>query len=217
MNTNTSGRAIRLLGTIIRITRALLIALSVLVVILTALAVIGRGSMSVAATLDQQYTVDLGDGRAITVAEGSRSFLNFDIGAENDVDIDSVGLTVTVADSDMDTRITLAAMFVGWLAAAWMILIGVERLVAAAAAGDPFDAHSPRWLRRIGYGTLAGAAITLVGRVILESSLDTTVAIDLAIGGTPIWLLLAFSLGMFALAEVFGEAVRLREFEEATV
>lgn len=217
MNTNQSGRAIRLLGTLIRITRTLLLIISGLVVILTALAVSGNGTMTVAARLDQQYVVDFGEGRRISVGGDVRSFENFDIGKEHAVDVDHVALTVTVDKADRDSRLVLAAMFLGWLGAAWIILLNLERLVASASAGNAFSDDSPKWLRSIGMATLGGAVLTVIGRLIIESTLEADVPVDLAIGGAPIWIPLVFGLGMFALAEIFGEAVRLREFEESTV
>lgn len=219
MNTNTGGRAIRLLGTTIRISRFILIAFTAIVLVLLAAAVVGRGSMTVNALLDEPFAIEFDDGRRVGISEGIRSYENFEIGPERDelAEVDGVAVSMRIADDDTDSRIVIASMVVLWLAAAWIGLTGLGAVVDTAAAGSAFADENPQRLRWIGVALLASVVTTVVGRGLLETTIDTGLPVRLDLGGSPLWIGAVTGLAMFALAEVFAEAVRLRRFEEATI
>lgn len=219
MNKQDPGRAIRLLGTSIRIARAVLIALSLVILLLLAINVTGRGSMSVAATLEQPFTVEFDDGRRVSINGGIRSYENFEIGRERDhlTEVDDVGVTVNIDRSDTDSRIALSVMILIWLAAAWIVVHNLGGVVDSALHGKAFADENPARLRAVGYAVLTTGLSVVVGRLLLAQTIETDLPIQVAIGGTPIWISAAVGVAMFALAEVFGEAARLRQFEEATI
>ena len=222
-NTNNyqAGRALRALDTAIRLARYLLIFVTVLAAATLLVALSGRGTtLSVAADLDEPFVIELDDGRRVGINDGRiTTYENFDLGRERNslADVGEVGLTVTVSRTDTDSRIVLGTMIVGWLAAAWLGLNSLARLVAAARIGRVFTNDSPRRLRHLGIALVAVPVITVVGSAILDQTIDTDIPISIALSGTSGWVLVLVGVAMFALAEVFVEAARLREFEEATV
>ncbi len=59
-------------------------------------------------------------------------------------------------------------------------------------------------------------AIDVIRTALLDRTLDVDLPVSVSTLG-PVWALLLVGIGMFALAEVFVEAARLRRFEEDTI
>jgi len=203
----------------IRFVRYALIFVTILVIVFLGVAVSGRGSMSVQAHLDDPFFLELADGRRVGISGNSTTFENFEIGREPEVlgDVGPVGLTINVSRSDTDSRFVIGAIVLGWLAAGWLGLHSLGRVVTETMAGHTFSDESPASLRRLGIAILAVPAIGLIGTFVINRTIETDVPISVAFSGTSTWVLIAVAVGVFALAEIFGEAVRLREFEELTI
>ena len=217
--TPSTGTALRTLDKTVRIARNLLAFVTILAIAFLLLALTGRGSMTVEADLDEPYVIEFADGRRVGIAGNMTTFENFEIGRERDLlaDVGNVGLTVKISSTDLDTRLTLGTMLVLWLAAAWLGLQGLSQVVGAAARGSAFADDNPKWLRRLGAALIAVPVVSIVGTYILERTIETDIPISVSIAGTTTWVMAAIGLAVFALAEVFAEAARLREFEESTI
>lgn len=222
MDTSTTyepGTGVRTLDRGIRIGRYLLTLITILALPLIALGLSGRGSMTLSADLEDAYIVEFADGRRIGVSGANLTYENFEVGRESGslAGVDSVALDIRVARSDRDSRAAIAAIALGWLAAAWIGLSSLGRVATDAISGRAFADENPRRLRWLGASIMAVPIMDLVGRAVLDRTLDADLPVTVALPGTSLWVLAAIGVGMFALAEVFAEAARLREFEEATV
>jgi hypothetical protein len=192
---------------------------TILAIVFVLLALSGRGTMTVEAKLDDPHTVEFEDGRRITTAGTTTTYENFTIGREHETlnGVREIGLTINVLRTDRDSRAILGAMIVGWLGAAWVGLHALSRVVAAAAAGSSFADENPARLRRLGAAIIATPLIGVVGTYLLNRTVEADLPISITLVGQSIWLMGLIGLGIFALAEVFAEAARLREFEESTI
>lgn len=213
------GRGLRVLDLAVTGLRFLLIAGTALAAPLLVLAAFGAGSTYVSGVLDAPYTLTFEDGRAVSVAGEAMTYENFRI-TEDSHTLDSVP-TITaslrVPDSDVDTRVVVITMFACWLAAAWLGLVNLRRLVRSARNVRPFASENPGRLRWLAAAVLSVPIVTLLGNAIIArtSDLDVPFSVSVDRGG---WLIqVVIGVGLLALAEVFAEAVRLREFEEATI
>jgi hypothetical protein len=220
-STYQPGRALLAFGLALRVATIVLIVITALAIPLLALNVAGRGGVTVSAVLDDPFRLEFEDGRAVGVdATGSiRTYENFPAGDEKAVLGGELAVTgpVEVDRSDRDARGVVVGMAVAWLVAAWVGLWSLRRIVAVAVAGSPFAPGNPRLLRRVGWAIVAVPVVDIVGSWLLRRSVDLDIGFDPNIGGAPAWLLLAIGVGVLALAEIFAEAGRLQEFEQATI
>ena len=175
--------------------------------------------MSVSAELQESYVVEFPDGRRIGIHGDSQVYENLDRGEDFDIpaDIASVVLSIPTSRSDTDSRAVIAIIVLSWLAAAWVGLSSLGRVVTAAVDGRAFADGNPGRLRWLGTSIIAVPTIDILGRVILTRTLGIDLPVTVSVGSSSLWVLAVTGIGMFALAEVFAEAARLREFEEATV
>lgn len=126
--------------------------------------------------------------------------------------------SLRVPDSDLDTRAIIDhAMFIGWLAAAWLGLVNLRRLVRSARDGRPFASENPRRLRWLGAAVLSVPIVTGLGNAIDARTIELDVPFSVSVDRGSWLTLIVVGVGLIALAEVFAEAIRLREFEETTV
>jgi len=202
----------------IKIARFLLIVVTGIAVPLAILARTGGGYMFFSATLDEPYGVEFADGRRVDVSDGVRSYSNFEIGRERDsiADVPVIQLLLKVKRTDLASRGVFLAFVAGLLAAAWVGLINLGRIVRSTIAGRPFADENSGRLRWLGGAILTLPAIDLIRTALLDRTLDVDLPVSVSTLG-PVWALLLVGIGMFALAEVFVEAARLRRFEEDTI
>ena len=221
MNTHDQslgGRGLRALDLGIKVARLLLIVVTGITVPLAILALSGRGDMFISATLDEPYGVEFADGRRVDVSDGVRSYSNFEIGEEREsiADVPVIQLLLKVKRTDLTSRGIFLAFVAGLLAAAWVGLINLGRIVRSTIAGRPFADENPGRLRWLGGAVLTLPAIDLIRTALLDRTLDVDLPVSVSRLG-PGWALLLVGIGMFALAEVFVETARLRRFEEDTI
>ena len=215
----TPGRGLRALDLAVNGLRVLLIVGTAIAVPLLVLAAIGKGSTYVSGVLDAPYSLAFDDGRAITVAGDTTTYENFAIGEESHTltSAPTVTASLRVPDSDRDTRVIIIAMFTGWLAAAWLGLVNLRRLVRSARDGRPFASENPRRLRWLGAAVLSVPIVTGLGNAIAARTIELDVPFSVSVDRGSWLTLIVVGVGLIALAEVFAEAVRLREFEETTI
>jgi hypothetical protein len=221
MNTydqSLSGRGLRTLDLGIKVARFLLIVVTGITVPLAILALSGRGDMFVSATLDDPYAVEFADGRRVDVSDGVGAYSNFEIGKESEsiADVPVVRLLLKIKRVDLASRGVFLAFVAGLLAAAWVGIINLGRIVQSTIGGRPFADENARRLRWLGGAILALPAIDLIRTALLDRTLDVDLPVSVSALG-PAWALVLVGIGMFALAEVFVEAARLRQFEEDTI
>jgi hypothetical protein len=221
MNTykqSSNGRGLRALDLGIKVARFLLIVVTGITIPLAILAMSGRGDMFISATLDDPYAIEFADGQRVDVSDGVRSYSNSEIGKESEsiTDVPVIQLSLKIKRTDLASRGVFLAFVVGLLAAAWVGVINLGRIVQSTIAGRPFADENPRRLRWLGGAVLALPAIDLIRTVLLDRTLDVDLPVSVSTLG-PVWALVLVGIGMFALAEVFVEAARLRRFEEDTI
>lgn len=215
------SRALRYLDVVLRIALVALAFITAFALVVIAISLSGRGSWSAASHLDGSYRIEFDDGRAIGIDNGSATtYENFDQAAEHATLTGPVELVaqVSVPTEDRDSRVVLGLLLVGWLGAAWLGLWNLRAVVAATRGGDPFAQENGARLRRLGIAVLSVPVMTWIGGQALEATFnpDLPFVADVG-GGVPAWLMAVVGLGVLALAEVFAEGTRLREFEESTV
>jgi hypothetical protein len=221
MNTykqSSNGRGLRALDLGIKVARFLLIVVTGITIPLAILAMSGRGDMFISPTLDDPYAIEFADGQRVDVSDGVRSYSNSEIGKESEsiTDVPVIQLSLKIKRTDLASRGVFLAFVVGLLAAAWVGVINLGRIVQSTIAGRPFADENPRRLRWLGGAVLALPAIDLIRTALLDRTLDVDLPVSVSTLG-PVWALVLVGIGMFALAEVFVEAARLRRFEEDTI
>lgn len=200
----------------------LLIPVTVFAIGVLAFNLLGRGDVRVTAELNASYRLEFEDGRAVGVMGNSvRAYENFPEGVERAV-LGGGELTVSgliqIDRNDRDARLTFVAITAAYLIALWVGLLSMIGIVAAAMRGEPFDAGNPRLLRRVGWAIVSVPVVNFAGGWLLQQTIDIDLPFDPTLRGpAPPWLLLVIGLAVFALAQAFAEASRLREFEQATI
>jgi hypothetical protein len=215
----TPGRGLRALELAVNGLRLLLIVGTAIAVPLIVLAAMGKGSTYVSGVLDTPYRIAFDDGRAISVGGGTTAYENFTIGEESRTlsSAPTVTASLRVPASDADTRVVVISMFTGWLAAGWLGLVNLRRLVRSAVDGRPFASENPGRLRWLGAAVLSVPIVTGLGNAILARTIELDVPFSVSVDRANWLTLLVVGVGLFALAEVFAEAARLRELEETTI
>jgi hypothetical protein len=211
---------IRMITTLLRVARTLLIIGTVLAPGLLIMSFAGRVDIATTGVVEAPFTADLPDGRSIGV-DGSgfiNTYRNFEAGKEHVLFAGDAELraSFTVGDDDIDSRTVIAITVAVWLGAAWVGLTALLNIFEATAAGEPFAARSPLWLRWSAAALLVAGLVTQLASITLNRVVDTDLPIRIEAGPSPT-VLMVTGLGILVLAELFAEAVRLREFEEATI
>jgi hypothetical protein len=213
------GRGLRALDLAVNGLHVLLIVATAIAAPLLVVAAIGKGSTYVSGVLDAPYSLAFDDGRSITVDGDTTTYENFPIGEESRTlhSAPTVTASLRVPASDLDTRAMVIAIFGGWLAAAWLGLVNLRRLVRSARNGGPFASENPRRLRWLGAAVLSVPIVTGLGNAIAARTIELDVPFSVSVDQGSWLTLVVVGVGLIALAEVFAEAARLREFEETTI
>jgi hypothetical protein len=216
--TSTSGRGLKALDLATTGLRLLLIIVTGVAVPLLILAATGRGTVTVNGVLDAPYTLQFDDGRSVGIEADSFVTRGFERQTVQALTTSpSIEAPLSVSRDDLNSRAVVIAMFSVWLGAAWVGIVNLRRIVRSSTAGSPFDAMNPSRLRRIGISVISVPVAAVVGHMILSRTLDTDVPFSVSVDRSNWMTLLIVGIGLFAVAEIFDEAVRLREFEESTI
>ncbi len=211
---------VRLLGTLVRIGRTLLWIGTVLVVLLLVLSFTRGAGISLTGVIEAPFSAALPDGRVIGVDESGfiDSYENFEIGQELQLFAGNAELraAVTISDDDIDSRIAISIAILIWISCSWVGLNALKNLFESTARGEPFSSGSPRWLRQLAAALLIAGLAAQTALIALNRTVDTDIPVRIDAGPSPM-LLMASGLVVLVLAELFAEAVRLKDFEEATI
>ncbi len=211
---------VRMLDTLLRVAQTLLWIGSVLVVGLLILSLTGRGTITVSGVIEAPFSAQLPDGRTVGVDEFGfiASYAEFDLGEEHLLFVGDAELRapLLIADSDTDSRVVIAIAVAIWIACAWVGLVALRHLFRSTVGGAPFSARSPRWLRQLAAALLLAGVVSQGALIILNRIVDTELPVRIDAGPSPL-VLMAAGLGVLVLAELFAEAVRLKDFEKATI
>jgi len=215
------GPGLRVLSTAATLATYAMVVVTTIVVIIGALVLSGRGSVSVNSSLKPPYTIELHDDRALTVGTDGTwtTYTNFDIGDESKYfdGAPTVHAPVHVDRADKDTRIIGVAGVGVFLALGWAGLVQFRRITESARNGDPFDPRNVRRFRWLAVIVLFTRLVTEIGERIMTRTLDVDVAVEVTLTSAG-WLpVLGAALGLLALSEVFRTGTELRQFEQETV
>jgi len=214
------SRAIRLLNVGTTIAMFVLTLVTGVALPLAIYTATGSGTLAVDATLDEVFIVEFEDGQRVSINDdGVSLYENFPIGEETATirDLPPPEIRLEVQRSDIDSRVIALGSVAAYLAAAWVALLSLKRVIGSAAAGRPFDDRSPRRLRLIAWSLLAVIGVDFLRASLLNTTLEADIAVRHAVDATSAWILITAAVGFFALAWIFSEAGRLRRFEEATI
>lgn len=172
----------------------------------------GSGGVGIDATVAGPLEVVLPDGGTVTVR------------GDGQVDPRALGLeTATVRTklrierADTDSRVLFAASGMALIAAFWVGLLMIRRVVRSARDGAPFDARNAGRLRVLAALFVAAPVGAELSRRLLESTVEADPRVTISIASPDWGVFLIVALGLFALAEIFREGTALRELEEQTV
>lgn len=212
---------IRLLAGATTIALYLMMAITALAVILCALVLSGRGSVSVDSSLEPPYTIGLRDDRSLTVGPAGRvtTYTNFDVGEESRYfdSAPTVRARVQLDRKDRDSRMVGVVAVVMLLALGWAGLIALRQVVRSARGGDPFDPHNVRRFRWLAAIVVVGRLVLEIGERVLTRTLDADVAVNVSLTRLSWAPVVGVALGMLALSEIFRTGSELRLFERETV
>lgn len=182
----------------------------------------GRVSLTLDATLDRPYVIELPDGRRIAVTDEGGTSLAEGASGEEEVrflaDVPpSVHTSAKVDRDDKDARALAMAWLTALLGLAWFGWINLQRVVRSARADRPFHPRNPVRLRCLAGLVLAGPLVAWAMSRSLDAVLDTDPPMHVAMHGPGWWFTLIVGLGLLALSQVFAEGARLRELERTTI
>ncbi|MGH2793112.1 MAG: DUF2975 domain-containing protein [Actinomycetota bacterium] len=134
------------------------------------------------------------------------------------VEDQTIPVTVRVRDASAEQSLYAMARDLIPAVLVFAVLWFLHAILGSVRDGDPFNRANVRRLRAIGFVLLIGVPVATVLNSGLEGALSSTVgasgsglALNLPTGG-PI-----AALGIFVLAQVFADGIRLREDVEGTV
>lgn len=198
-----------------------MVAITTLMVIMCAVVLSGRGSVTISSVLDAPYTVGFEDDRSITVgAAGSvTAYTNLEIGEESRYfdAAPTVTAPILLDREDTDSRIVGVLGVLSLLALAWVALLQLRRIVRSARDGDPFDPRNVARFRWLAATVLVARLVLEAGERILTRTLDVDIPVEASLAQTG-WLpVFGAALGLLALSEIFRAGSELRAFEQETV
>lgn len=223
MNTHSGHQAtgIRLLSGATTLAVWAMAAITTLMVIMCAVVLSGRGSVTITSVLSAPYTVGLEDDRSITVGAAGTvtAYSNFESGEESRYfdAAPTVTAPVLLDRDDTDSRIVGVIGVLALLTLAWVALLQLRRIVGSARHGDPFDPRNVARFRWLAAAALVARLVLEAGERILTRTLDVDIPVEASLARTG-WLpVFGAVLGLLALSEIFRTGSELRAFERETV
>ena len=215
-HTFTPGLSLRSLSVVFKTLKSLLIIATALVGVFTVLAIAGIGTVTQNVVIDPPYTVELVDGQSVSVdADGTLGFSGIGRNPEwGNFDLGRVRITTQTRVEGPGKAVSYV-MVLTWLLVGWVAVRNLGLIIEEAKGGRPFASDTPKRMRQVGMALAIVPVIQLLGAAILDRTLERT--FPFSVESQPSWELILVALGVFALAELFSEASRLREFEEATI
>jgi hypothetical protein len=130
----------------------------------------------------------------------------------------SIPISLEIEDPSPVQVALAAAINLGAWALAIAALLLLRALAGSIRDGDPFGHRNVSRLRKLGAVLVAVPFVTilnsfLLGGILAMSRVPEAVGTSLSLNGTPF----IAAVGIFVLAEVFQEGVRLREDAEGTI
>lgn len=218
-----SGRGLRIFDFALS---GLLIALSAGTALLLPLLIVqsfGHGTVSVDGVLDVPYSFAVDGGPSVEVDDSGSTSVTWDGPADGDVyeglrPAPGLRTTIELDDDDVDAQVIIGLAVVLYMAASWVGLLSLRRVVRSAMSGDPFDVRNVGRLRWCAAAVLSAPAVGWLMAKLLEAALDSGPADAQVDVGGPDWGVYVFAgLGLLALAEVFREGAMLRDLERSTI
>lgn len=212
----SAATGLRLFNGVLQVVWVLMVVGTAWIVMLLPLMLAGKGgSFGVPGELEAPYTVEFSDGARVTYLGGGSSDSEGAPPAELDA-APAVTGTVRIGQGQFDALVVAAVATASAVGLAWMGFVSLRRVVRSALDGTPFLEGNVRRLRLLA-GSIAGCGVVAASeRVALEWALaSSTVRVGRI--GPSWWVFVAGALGVLALAEVFKEGVRLREFEASAI
>jgi hypothetical protein len=206
---------LRLFDGLLRLAEAVLMVVTALAGPLLVLALAGSASFSVRGELRPPYTVELSNGSRVTNAGAGSSEHEGATPASFDTAPTATAM-IRIGRDEPGARAVAAVASIAAIALMWIGIVSLRRIVRSARDGAPFSTGNVRRLRSIAAAVAGWGAIALSARFGLERTLVSPEARISAIG-PDWWAYVGVALGLLALAEVFKEGVRLREFEASTI
>jgi len=198
-----------------------MVAITTLMVIMCAVVLSGRGSVTITSVLEAPYSVGFENDRSITVGAAGNvtAYTNFEIGEESRYfdAAPKVTAPVLLDREDTDSRIVGVIGIRSLLTLAWVALLQLRRIVRSARDGDPFDPRNVARFRWLAATVLVAWLVLEAGERILTRTLDVDIPVEASLTQTS-WLpVLGVTLGLLALSEIFRAGSELRAFERETV
>jgi hypothetical protein len=202
---------------------------TVALVVLGALALTGRGTVVVDGRLDGPYAVAIGPSTGgapgpdlrprweVSSGGFTGELANFPDGDARSVDVPSVTVDVHLDGDDTDARAVFLVGMAVCLALAWIVVLNLRGVAASVGQGDAFAPRNVARLRWVAAAILVFPVCIRVAERVLVRALDHPLPVSVDLRGPSWWVFALIGLGVLALAEVFGEGARLRDFERATV
>lgn len=198
-----------------------MVAITTLMVIMCAVVLSGRGSVTITSVLEAPYSVGFEDDRSITVGAAGNvtAYTNFEIGEESRYfdAAPKVTAPVLLDREDTDSRIVGVIGVLSLLTLAWVALLQQRRIVRSARDGDPFDPRNVARFRWLAATVLVAWLVLEAGERILTRTLDVDIPVEASLTQTGVLPVLGVTLGLLGLSEIFRAGSELRAFERETV
>ena len=221
MDSTSERPGIKLLDRATSVALFVLAVLSCLIAVLSILVISGRGSASVGVAIEPPYTIGFTDDRSVVVSSDGASLTY--VGFERDLGLGTfqgapeIDAGITVDSDDLDTRLAIVLGGVVLLGLSWAALVILRRIVRSARVADPFDPANVRRIRWLAALVLMWQLVLEIGDRVLTRTLETELAVNVALPRLG-WISAgAVALLIVALAEVFSAGSELRSFERETV
>lgn len=218
---------LRILDRSLWFTRLALAVVTPIAALLIIPSLLGETSVWLSGSRDATATEQVGSGEyqtSLPTRDGEMPYVANDLSFASDdgqVTFVATKVRIDVGEDAVAVRAAAGAMFVLYLALAWIGVSNMFGISSSMRGGEKFSTANVRRMRRIGLVLLAYPPLTYLGQLLLRHLVDgldlagPPVSVDVGVGDWWAWML--FGLLFVALAELFSHGVALQELEEATI